>query len=215
MSLFKEKILLVKIKKQDADAFAELYDLYVEKIYRFVYFKVSSVEEAQDITSEVFLKAWNYLQKEETLINNINSFLYQIARNLIIDFYRQRANHEMVSVDSPSASIHEIADPQQNVTSDISRQLASKQVETYLARLKDEYKEVVILRYLEGYSTKEIASIVGKKRGNIRVLLHRAIKVMSDMAEQSEQSPINSPSSQSTEKKVEDSDEQENLITTQ
>jgi len=203
MGAIQEKILIVKLKGRDTDSFAKLYDLYVEKIYRFVYFKVSSVEEAEDITSETFLKAWNYLGKDDTEIRNLSSFLYQIARNLVIDFYRQRSLKETVSVDNEKYGLHELPDKNQNVIAHVSKNLASEQIQNYLARLKDEYKEVVILKHLEGYSTKEISDILGKKKGNVRVLLHRAIKAMSEiateetkvtlLAQQKRQEKLNSP----------------------
>lgn len=187
----KNKILLVRIKRQDPEAFAKLYDEYVKKMYRFVYFKVSSVEEAEDITSEVFLKAWQYIsQKEGHEVKNLNAFLYQVARNLVIDHYRHRAHHEMYSLDAGPEYRYQLSDERQNPATAVSQELATKQIEGYLRRLKDEYREVVVLKHLEGYSTREVAEILGKKTGNIRVLLHRALKAISEMVkEEKEQEP--------------------------
>ena len=80
--LVKEKVLLYKVQiKKDPEAFGELYDFYIEPIYRFVFFKLSNKEDAEDITSEVFLKSWNYLIETENKINNFRQLIYTIARN--------------------------------------------------------------------------------------------------------------------------------------
>ena len=185
MSSIKEKILIIKLKEQDTETFAKLYDAYVEKIYRFVFFKVSSTSEAEDITSEVFLRAWEYLGRENVEIKNINSFLYQIARNLVIDFYRTKTKRDSaVSIDQQQhAYLKEIPDQNQNTEKLAVSNMASAQVHNYLSHIKDDYKEIVILKYIEGYSTNEISKIVNKKKGNIRVLLHRAMKVMAELAD--------------------------------
>jgi RNA polymerase sigma-70 factor (ECF subfamily) len=88
-----EKILLFQIQqKQNSEAYGKLYDAYVRQIYRFVYFKVSTHEEAEDITAEVFLKAWRYLQEKKE-VKSFSGLLYRIARNGIVDLYRARTNH--------------------------------------------------------------------------------------------------------------------------
>lgn len=90
----------------------------------------------------------------------------------------------MYSIDAGPEYQHQLSDERQNPTAKVSQELAGKQIGRYLRRLKDEYREVVVLKHLEGYSTREIAEILGKKTGNIRVLLHRALKAMSEMIEE-------------------------------
>ena len=69
---FKEQLLLIRLKKKDKDAFAQLYDLYVTSIYRFIFFKVPTRQDAEDLTSETFLKIWNYLSDTDDEIKNLN-----------------------------------------------------------------------------------------------------------------------------------------------
>src|SRR6056297_3032720 len=97
MLKLKEKILLNQIKRGDEHAFGELYDKYKDDIYRFVYFKVSSEEKAHDLVNEAFLKIYDYLKKGKD-IRNFRAFLYKIARNIVIDFYRTRK--ENISLDN-------------------------------------------------------------------------------------------------------------------
>jgi len=85
------------------EKFSEIYDQYIDKIYRFVYFKVSSEEVAEDITSKVFLKGWEAFQShglgEDREILNTSAFLYQIARNAVTDHYREKAKIKVISAD--------------------------------------------------------------------------------------------------------------------
>jgi len=93
----KKLVYSVRVKK-DPSAFAELYDSYVEKIYRFVYFKINSKEEAEDIVSSVFLKVWTYLiEYTEKEIDSFSGLIYRVARNAIIDFYRERGAKQFAS----------------------------------------------------------------------------------------------------------------------
>ena len=185
-NFLQEKILLSRIKSyKDTEAFGELYNIYVVKIYRFVYFKVSTTEEAQDITSETFLKTWEYLNKEEQ-IENFKALLYKIARNLVIDFYRKRSQAGILTV--------ETEDELENLSSEIIEDVSIRQtevkleiqeIEKNLRKLKDEYREVIILKFIEGFSTGEIAKILEKPKSNVRVLTHRALKTLREVIQSS------------------------------
>lgn len=100
-SKFSEKLLLLRLRtKEDPEAFAKLYDIYAKRIYSFVFFKVSNREEAEDITSEVFLKAWRYIN-EKKKIESFSGLLYRLARNSVIDLYRSRVGQkESLSLDA-------------------------------------------------------------------------------------------------------------------
>src|SRR3989338_3490757 len=96
----KQRILLNQLKAQDPQAFAEFYDQYVSRIYRFIFFKVSSVSDAQDLTSEVFLKTWQYLKESpQEEIKNLSAWVYRLARNTVIDWYRQQ-NKQPLSLET-------------------------------------------------------------------------------------------------------------------
>ena len=84
------------------EQFIRIYDQYIDKIYRFVYLKVNSQEIAEDITSKVFLKGWENYRGEPKKIENMSAFLYQIARNSIVDHYREKSKTKIVSTDFAS-----------------------------------------------------------------------------------------------------------------
>ena len=174
MGQAKEKILLNRIKAGDKEAFGELYDLYLEPIYRFIYFKVSRVQEAEDLTSEVFLRVWQYI-KDEIEIENIKAFLYRVSRNAVIDFYRKNYGKETVSLEDHVIIDNLRAD---NLIERIDINAQVKIVMQKLDNLKEEYREVIMLKYVEEFSNAEIADIMGRSRGAIRVLSHRAVEAL-------------------------------------
>ena len=152
--------------------------MYVDRIYRFIYFKISNKEDAQDITSEVFLKTWQYINNKKK-VQNFNALIYQIARNSVIDHYRKRTQTELVREEDILKTIHDKRSEQIIEQIDIDSDM--KGIETMLLRLKDEYREVVLLRYIEEFSIKEIAEIIGKSTGATKVILHRAMKKLQSM----------------------------------
>lgn len=185
MGKVEEKLLLYKVKKNDKQAFIKAYDLYIDQLYRFVYFKIGSREEAEDLCSAVFLKTWNYilsnsLKDEKTL----KALLYKIARNLIIDHYRKNKARDNVSLDGDSGI--EFADEKQDAVRDLELKTDLLVLETKLPELKDEYREAIILRFVNELSIKEISEILGKPKGNVRVLIFRAVAALRELLSQDE-----------------------------
>ncbi len=175
----KEKILLFKVRtKRDPEAFGELYDMYVERIYRFVYFKISNKEEAEDITSDIFLKVWNYLiDNQDKEIQSFAGFVYRITRNAVIDFYRERAKKTECSIEN----LVIVSDDKTLQNIETSQEVV--QLLETLKKLKQEYQEVILLRHVEELSISEISEILSKKKTNVRVILHRATKKLKELSE--------------------------------
>ncbi|HTK05147.1 MAG TPA: sigma-70 family RNA polymerase sigma factor [Candidatus Eisenbacteria bacterium] len=192
-SRLKEKFLLFRIRaKKDPEAFGAVYDAYVKQIYRFIYFKVSSAEQAEDLTSEAFLKAWQYL-KEKRDVSNLQALLYSVARSVVIDHYRAtNCVPGTVSLDES------IGDDSTDVASekflnDMETKFDTTLVLEKLRGLKDEYRDVVIMRYLDEMSTGEIAAVLGKNASNVRVILHRATKALSAAIAHDRQRTLDNP----------------------
>jgi len=156
--------------------FSKIYDQYINKIYRFVYLKVSSREIAEDLTSETFLRGWEAYQNQKTKIENIQAFLYQIARNLVIDFYREKGAANQVCIEN----CKEMADPQVNLEEKAAIFSDIDTVKTALAALKEDHQNVVIWHYLEDLSIPKIAKMMDRPEGTVRVILHRALKELRD-----------------------------------
>ena len=184
-----EKLILKRALNGEKEAFAEIYDFYVVRIFRFVYLKTSSKETAEDLTSDTFLKCWRYIKqkneagKKEIVKNNkISSFLYKIARNLIIDHYRKKKD---LIIEISEEEKGAIIDHKQDILVEINKKQEIEELRKSLSCLKDDYQEILILRHVEDLSMSEIAEITGKKEGAIRVQLHRAVKALEKVMKQS------------------------------
>ena len=160
-------------------AFGQIYDQYVDKIYRFIFFKVSSQEIAEDLCSETFIRGWQSFKENNKEIKNPQAFLYKIARNLIIDYYREKSKVQFVSADSIS-----IDDPETNLEKQSLDRSDIETIRMALADLKDDYREIIILHYINDLSIPEVAETMGKTEGAVRVQLHRAIKSLRNQIEQ-------------------------------
>jgi len=170
--------------KSDKDKdFGKIYDRYVEKIYRFVYLKVSSKELAEDITSEVFLKTFQVFKKQKTKkIKNPGAFLFKTAKNILTDFYRKRSRFYLSSLEE----IKEIQDPSQEVVQkEIVREETNKILQA-MSHLKEDYRDLLIWYYVEDLSIPEIAKITEKSENAVRVSIHRAMNALKKVLEEEE-----------------------------
>ena len=185
-SRLKEKFLLFRIRaKKDSDAFGELCDMYVRRIYRFVYFKVPSAEVAEDLTSETFLKAWRYLLQKRD-VPHLQALLYSVARSVVVDWYRSSANERGdVSLDEAITSELPGTGSEQLLRA-IETDFDLTRVLEKVRGLKDEYREVLTMKYFDELSHREIASALGKSASHVRVIAHRAVKALSDALESNE-----------------------------
>ena len=170
-----DHLLILRIQiQQNRDQFTELYDTYVDAIYRFIFMRVGDRETAQDLTSDVFLKAWRALtQGEQERIINLRAFLYAIARNRVIDHYRTRKAQTVPLYPDMPVSDHGI-----DIHQDVADKLDGQHVYPIIKRLKNSYQEVLLLSHVDSLSIKEISFILEKKTGATRILLHRANKAL-------------------------------------
>ncbi|HLD31557.1 MAG TPA: RNA polymerase sigma factor [Patescibacteria group bacterium] len=177
MKIVEKKLLFdVKVRK-DQEAFGRLYDLYVEKIYRFVFFKIQNKEETEDITSDIFLKAWTYLLENPSReVHSFSGLVYRIARNAVVDYYRSKVKNKEQALETAEA-LGEIDIRYANF--EIDQEM--EKVLAHLKRLKQEYQEVLMLRYVEDLEISEIAEIINKSKTNVRVILFRAIRKLKEI----------------------------------
>lgn len=169
------------MKGKDRDAFVEAYDAYADKVYRFIYFKVGDALEAQDLTSSVFLKTWNYIrQNSVTDYKTLPALFYKIARNVVVDHYRKNSREETVALEnSPEAEM--IVDQGQDLLSKAALESDLELIKEKLSELKDEYREAIILRYVDELSVAEMATILDKSAGNVRILTFRALNALREL----------------------------------
>ena len=162
--------------KDNKEQFSQIYDQYIEKIYRFVYLKVNSRETAEDLTSKVFLKGWEAFQKP---IDNPGAFLYRIARNIVVDHYRERGRTKIVSTEA----IPQVADPGTGLHEKAVINADIELVKLAIQNIKKDYQDVIIWHYLDDMPVPDIAKAMEKPEGTIRVMLHRGLKTLKEEME--------------------------------
>lgn len=164
-----EKNLVIRAQKGEAEAFGLLYNHYLPQIYRFVYLKVSHREEAEDLTHQVFVKAWQNLKNYEERGFPFSSWLYQISRNQVIDHYRQKRP----TIDIETADMEIPTDVPRNASTDFKFEV--KRIQESLKKLTPVQQDVVVMHFINDMSIKDIAKTMNKTEGAIRLLQHRAI----------------------------------------
>lgn len=169
----RENQLVSRARARDHEAFTELYRLYYERIYRHVRLKVHSPVDAEDITSNVFLNAWRtidqFIPRRES---SFAAWLYSIAHNGVIDRLRRFRDEMSLDISDKHPAAH-ATEP--GPESQIEGQLAIDELYAALETLTPEQREVVLLRFVEGLSAREVGDIMGKNEGAVRGMQFRAI----------------------------------------
>jgi len=163
-----EQIAIQKCQKGDLGKFGILYDKYIKKIYDFIYFKTHHKETAEDLTSQTFFKALNKINSFKLEDGFFSAWLFQIARNTVIDHYRtQKYNLDIDEV-------WDLSD-ETDIERDIDTKEKLKDVEKYLEKLTREQREVIIMRIWQEMSYKEIAEATGKTEASLKMMYSRTI----------------------------------------
>ena len=159
--------LVERAAEGDFEAYGELYSIYLDRIYRYVFHQVKDKMTAEDITEEVFIKAWKAIDscrgKEQTFL----PWLYRIAQNQTIDNLRSRRKHPTIEIETVDTA----GGPQLEAEGDWERQ----ELLGMIAYLPQNQRQVIILKFIEGLDNREIADIMGKSQGAIRVSQMRAL----------------------------------------
>ncbi|RLC37721.1 hypothetical protein DRH29_01375 [candidate division Kazan bacterium] len=166
--------LIKRSQSGDEQAFGELYDIWAGRVYRFVFFKVKNTATAEDLTSEIFLKAWQKIHQYKIRSGaNFSSWLYTVARNSIIDHYRMNRKTEISFEDLPEIADLEGPEP-------FAEELT---MERALRSLPDDYERVLRLRFVEDLPIAKVAQKMKKKESNVRAITHRALKKLKEELE--------------------------------
>jgi RNA polymerase sigma-70 factor, ECF subfamily len=179
MPLANERQLVLQAQAGNSEAFGQLYDAYMERIYRFVYFRVEDQQTAEDITSQVFLKAWSNLDRFQFSRTPYLAWLYTIAHNAVIDHYRTRKVTTALDDVQLSQPDHSEA-----VENDIDLTVEMRSVKSVLQTLTDDQQKVLTLKFIEGMSNNEIARHLGKREGAIRALQMRGLQALAKQLEE-------------------------------
>lgn len=176
-----EQDLIRRAVQGEANAFAGLYDHYVDRIYRFLKYRAPDDDTAEDLTSEVFLRAWDHLDGFDPGGAPFGAWLFRIARNLAIDHSRTRRAQVRLE-DVP----HQEREPAPSVEDRVAQRLDQEQFLGLLGELTEGQRQVLHLKFVEGLETNDVAQVMGRRPGAIRALQMRALQALETVLAQAE-----------------------------
>jgi RNA polymerase sigma-70 factor (ECF subfamily) len=169
-----EADLLAAARTYDEAALGELYDRYEAKIYSYIFRRTGDESLAEDMTSQVFMKMLESIRDEKAWHSSFSGWLYRIAHNLVIDYYRRRERQNTVNIEETGPTLIDVHDPEETVAA----RLDAERLRAAIRRLTPEQAEVVTLRFLEGYNVAEVAAMLGRTEGAVKALQYRAVTTL-------------------------------------
>jgi RNA polymerase sigma-70 factor (ECF subfamily) len=175
-----ERALVQRAIARDREAFGALYDKHVVRVYRHIYYMVGNTAEAEDLTAQAFLQAWEAIERYEIRGAPFVSWLLRIAHNLAVSYLRSRREGAQL----PDTLVDH--GRQRNPEEAIQQQLEGERVREAILGLRDEQRQVIMLRFVEDLEYREVAEIVGKSVAAVRVIQHRALNALRKQMQQQE-----------------------------
>lgn len=167
-----EKLVFLS-QRGDQEAFARLYDLFIDPIYRYVYYRVNS-SDAEDLVETVFLKVWENIRQYKARKRSFSAWIFRVAHNLVVDHYRsfKDKTFEELNPQMPDQN------RQHNPIKTVQNVLDNEVLKRALNKLKKQYRDVILYKFINDLSNKEIAEILDRSEGSLRILQFRALKAL-------------------------------------
>jgi RNA polymerase sigma-70 factor (ECF subfamily) len=167
---------LVSLAARDPDAFGEIYERYVTKIYNYIYYRTGNAQDAEDITAKVFCRAMAHIQNYEDKGVPFQAWLYRIAHNLVANFHRDESRRKIIPLDDYLA---------QSLRTEAPDRIAEHNEEqaallNAIRRLPPERQQLLILKFVHDKSNAEIGEIMNRTEGAIKSLYHRTLLALRD-----------------------------------
>lgn len=158
--------LVAEAQNGNSAAFGQLYDVHIKKIYDFIYYKTMHKDTAEDITSDVFMKAWRNISQFKS--HSFSAWLYKIARNAVIDYYRSRKN--VLDIED----CWDLAD-NSDLVADLDDGLKTGEIKQAMQSLSSRDRDILMMRIWQDLSFKEIADRLGQNEGAVKMAFSRAV----------------------------------------
>lgn len=164
----------IKAAQEDPNAFGELYEHYVDRIYTYIYHRVGSVHDAEDLTSRTFYRALSHIAAYEDKGLPFSAWLYRIAHNLMANWHRDRARRPVIALDELiTGSL-----PEEYPEFLMERADSERLLQSVIRELDNTRQELLVLKFAEGLSNAEIGGIMGRSEGAVKSLYHRTLLQM-------------------------------------
>lgn len=162
------------VKLRDEDAYAEFYREEHPRIIQFVRGRVDRIELAEDLANEAFVEVWRYIFRERQVVQHLQALLFTIVRRLVIDHYRKQKGGEHLDTETVVDTIPASG----SIIDELALDEETRGVRDVLRTLRDEYREILNLRFIDEFEIHEIAALLNKTPGAVRVLLHRSLAAL-------------------------------------
>ncbi len=173
-----EEELLRRVRSMDEAALGAVFDAYYPRLYRYIYQHLRHQATAEELAADVFARMLDQLAQGRGPRQHLRAWLYRVAHNLVVDESRRRVHRDHQPLEEWTAV------GGQDVEGDVHRALAWQQAQAALERLTPQQRAVIILKYLEGWSNKEVARVLGTSEGAVKSLQHRGLAAMRRALEQ-------------------------------
>ena len=173
---FNEEDVLIRASTGDRDAFGQLYERYIDRIFNYVYYRTGNLHDAEDLTARVFQRAMNHIHNYTDRGVPFSAWLYRIAHNLVANWHRDRSRRQEIPLNDvpvlPSKGDH----PERNLV----RSQEQESLLRLIRRLPPERQSLLILKFVENMSNAEIGETMGRSEGAVKSLYHRTLLALRD-----------------------------------
>ena len=176
---YNEEEILSLASKGDRDAFGQLYERYVERIFNYVYYRTGNIHDAEDLTARVFQRAMNHIKNYTDRGLPFSAWLYRIAHNLVANWHRDRSRKQEIPLDDLPVVPNKGDHPERNLV----RSQEQESLLRMIRRLPPERQNLLILKFVENLSNAEIGGIMGRSEGAVKSLYHRTLLSLRDQLE--------------------------------
>jgi len=166
--------MLVQLAKEDSEAFGELYERYVTKIYNYIYYRVGDQEEAEDLTARTFFRALRKIGSYEERGLPFSAWLYRIAHNLVANWHRSQSRRKSVQLDELITASSDVSSPGAMV----EKREAKEVLLEVISELPEDRQQLLILKFVERMPNAKIGQVMGRSESSIKSLYHRTLKTL-------------------------------------
>lgn len=158
--------------------FVEMYEKTADSMFRHCFFRIFDRETSKDLVQEAFMKVWKYMA-EGSEINNLKAFLYKTLNNQIVDWARKKK----------AVSLEELEEKGFDLSFDdksrMEKKIEFREILKLISRIQPNYREIILMRFVDDFSIEEIAEITGESKNNVSVLIHRGIEKIRELSHES------------------------------
>lgn len=167
---------LIALAKHDKEAFGEIYERYLTKIYNYIYYRTGNQQDAEDLTAKVFYRALSHIENYVDKGVPFQAWLYRIAHNLVANFHRDKGRRKIIALDDYVAYTLQSDAPDKKVESSEQKD----QLMDAIRRLPADRQQLIILKFIEQKSNADIGTIMNRTEGAVKSLYHRTLLSLRD-----------------------------------